>query len=245
MPESPPEPSWALAAYTGFADRYAAMAPTKPHNGLYERPATLALLGDIAGLRVLDAGCGPGIASAMLAKGGARVTGLDVTPRMIELARERCRGLEAEFLLADLAQPLTAFADASFDRVLCSLAFDYIAELAPVLAEFRRVTRPGGAIVFSMSHPMSDWTNERIRGEGIYYERTRFGLHWTGFGEPAPYVEAYRRPLAEILNAVVEAGCRFEHMVEPQPVPEMKAVSERIYERLARAPEFLCIRASR
>ncbi len=244
MAESTAEPPLALAAYAGFADRYAAIAPTKPHNGLYERPASLALLGDVQSLRVLDAGCGPGIASAILAEQGARVTGLDVTPRMIELARERCRGWEAEFLLADLAQPL-ALPDAGFDRVLCSLAFDYIAELTPVLAEFRRVTRPGGALVFSMSHPMSDWTNERIRGEGVYYERARFGLHWTGFGEPAPYVEAYRRPLAEILNAVVEAGWRFERLVEPQPLPEMRAVSERIYKELARAPAFLCIRASR
>ncbi|KVP25386.1 hypothetical protein WJ86_13600 [Burkholderia multivorans] len=55
-------------AYAEFAQRYADIAPTKPHNALYERPATLALLGDVAGQTVLDAGCGPGICSELLAR---------------------------------------------------------------------------------------------------------------------------------------------------------------------------------
>ena len=46
-------------AYSGFADRYAAAVTTKPHNALYERPATMSLLGDVDGLRVLDAALGP------------------------------------------------------------------------------------------------------------------------------------------------------------------------------------------
>jgi len=240
--QSPGEPL-ARAAYASFADRYAALAPTKPHNGHYERPATLGLLGDVRGLKVLDAGCGPGIVSEIMAREGATVMGLDVTPEMVELARERCRGLSAEFSVADLALPLRSLEGGSFDRVICALVLDYVAELTPVLREFRRVTRPGGILVFSMSHPMSDWGDERIRGDGVYYERSRFGLHWTGFGEPYPYVEAYRRPLAEIFNAVVEAGWTFDRVEEPRPLPDMKAVSERHYERLSRAPAFICVRA--
>lgn len=50
-------------AYDEFAERYAEAVTTKPHNALYERLATISLLGDVNGLHVLDAGCGPGICS--------------------------------------------------------------------------------------------------------------------------------------------------------------------------------------
>jgi len=233
----------ARRAYSSFAERYSALAPTKPHNGLYERPATMELLGDVAGLRVLDAACGPGINSEIMARQGATIHGFDITPEMIELARQRCSGLSGDFRVANLTEPLAWLDDASFDKILCALAFDYVEDLTPVLREFRRVARPGGTLIFSMAHPMADWNHPEIRRESIYYERSRFGMHWTGFGEPRPFVEAYRRPLAEILNGLVEAGWILDRLVEPKPLPEMKEVAERLYEQLSRAPVFICVRA--
>ncbi|WP_321813255.1 MULTISPECIES: class I SAM-dependent methyltransferase [unclassified Paraburkholderia] len=233
------------AAYTQFADRYAQIVPEKPHNALYERPATAALLGDVSGLDVLDAGCGPGIVSAELAHRGARVKSFDVTPAMVELARERCASLNVEIAQGDLGQPLAWLGDAQFDRIVCSLALDYVERLAPTFAEFHRVARPGAQLVFSMAHPMRDWIDTRTRGKRTYFETTRFGLHWGGFGEPKPYVEAYRRPLADIVNALLETGWQIDAMVEPKPVPEMKAVAPALYTELSLAPAFICIRARR
>jgi SAM-dependent methyltransferase len=239
-PESP-----GRANYTQFAQRYAQMAPEKPHNALYERPATAALLGDVAGLDVLDAGCGPGIVSTELAHAGARVHAFDVTPAMVELAKERCAGLSVEVTQGDLGQPLAWLADEQFDRIVCSLALDYVEHLAPTFAEFRRVARPGARLVFSMAHPMRDWIDTRTRGGRSYFETTRFGLHWGGFGEPKPYVEAYRRPLADIVNALAANGWVIEQLVEPLPQAEMKAVAPRLHAELALAPAFLCVRARR
>ena len=233
------------ASYTQFADRYAQMAPEKPHNALYERPATEALLGDVAGLAVLDAGCGPGIVSAELAGKGARVQAFDVTPAMVELARERCAGLAVEVAQGDLGQPLHWLADAQFDRIVCSLALDYVEHLADTFAEFHRVARPGAQLVFSMAHPMRDWIDTRTRGGRTYFETTRFGLHWGGFGEPKPYVEAYRRPLADIVNALIDTGWSIDRVSEPKPLPEMKAVAPALYAELMIAPAFICVRARR
>ncbi|MCG5072621.1 class I SAM-dependent methyltransferase [Paraburkholderia tagetis] len=231
------------ANYTQFAQRYAQMAPEKPHNALYERPATAALLGEVAGLCVLDAGCGPGIVSVELARAGAKVHAFDVTPAMVELAKSHCAGLPVEVAQGDLGQPLTWLADGQFDRIVCSLALDYVEQLAPTFAEFRRVARPGALLVFSMAHPMRDWIDTRTRGGRSYFETTRFGLHWGGFGEPKPYVEAYRRPLADIVNALVESGWVIEQLVEPLPQPEMKAVAPKLHAELAQAPAFVCVRA--
>jgi SAM-dependent methyltransferase len=90
--------------------------------------------------------------------------------------------------------------DQSFDNILCALAFDYVEDLAPVLREFRRVARQGSTLVFSMALPMRDWMDARTHGEGTYFTTSRFGLYWSGFGEPKPYAQAYRRPLSDILN---------------------------------------------
>jgi 2-polyprenyl-3-methyl-5-hydroxy-6-metoxy-1,4-benzoquinol methylase len=63
----------ALDAYDALAESYAALVDTKPHNAYYERPATLSLLPDVRGKRVLDAGCGPGVYSEWLASRGLRL----------------------------------------------------------------------------------------------------------------------------------------------------------------------------
>ncbi|MDF3083236.1 class I SAM-dependent methyltransferase, partial [Burkholderia sola] len=96
-------------------------------------PASMALLGDVAGLTVLDAGCGPGICSAHLAGHGATVHAFDVTPEMVALARTRCAGLPVDVREGDLEAPLAWLPDASVDKVLCSLALDYVRDLAPTL----------------------------------------------------------------------------------------------------------------
>jgi 2-polyprenyl-6-hydroxyphenyl methylase/3-demethylubiquinone-9 3-methyltransferase len=230
-------------AYAGFAERYATFAPTKAHNALYERPATMALLGEVAGLRVLDAGCGPGICSELLAKSGATVHAFDITLEMVELARKRCANLPVEVSSGDLAAPLDWLKDQSFDAILCSLALDYVQDLRPVFREFKRVARQAATLVFSMGHPMRDWTDERTRRHGTYFDTARFGLHWSGFGEPKPYVEAYRRPLSDIINALVESGWLLERFVEPRPLAEMKTVAAPLYAELSQAPAFICVRA--
>src|SRR5437588_8529870 len=80
------------------------------------RPA-FAALGDVAGLRVLDFGCGHGMASVVLARRGAHVTAFDLSPGYVSEAQRRAAANDVaiEFLVAD-GQRLP-FADASFDRV--------------------------------------------------------------------------------------------------------------------------------
>lgn len=247
MTDGPEDSAEAIAkrAYASFADRYDRDAPTKPHNALYERPASLSLLGEVAGLDVLDAGCGSGICAEKLAKAGARVRAFDVTPEMVALAHKRCAGLDVEIREGNLSRPWDWIPDGSVDRILCSLALDYVERLEPVFAESARVTRPGGVLVFSMGHPMRDWMDLRTRGDVSYFDTNRWGMHWGGFGEPKPYVESYRRPLQDILNPLASAGWRLDRFVEPLPVPEMKTVDPGHFAELSHSPGFICIRAIR
>ncbi len=102
--------------------------------------------GATAGKRVLDAACGAGHGTALLAPGAAAAVGVDFSPAAIGAARERYGDL-AEFVEGDLRS--LPFEDGGFDTVVCFEAIAHVAEPAAVLDELRRVLRPGGALLIS------------------------------------------------------------------------------------------------
>src|SRR5207248_8766977 len=101
---------------------------------------------------VLDTGCGPGVYAEWLVGQGAEVVGVDVCPRMVELARLRL-GDKATVIEADLGRPLDFLPAASFDLILSALAMDYVRDWDATFREFFRVLHDGGHLVFSVEHP--------------------------------------------------------------------------------------------
>ena len=230
--------------YEQFASRYAKYAATKPHNAGYERPATLSLLPEVAGERVLDAGCGPGLYAEELLARGAELVAVDVTPEMVERARVRVGG-RATFHVADLSQPLSFAKDAEFDGIISALVLDYVDDWDHVFAEFARVLKPGGWLVYSHSHPMSDYLllRDKVKTQPRYFERERFALRWSGFGTPKPLVETNRRPLAQMLNPLLRSGFLLDEVLEPLPEAVVEETNPALFEALSREPCFLCVRA--
>jgi len=101
----------------------------------------------VAGLEVLDCACGEGYGSQLLAAAAARVDGVDIDPTTVEHARRRYGGERLEFHAASaLALP---FADQRFDAVVSFETLEHLAEHDQLLAEFRRVLKPGGFLVLS------------------------------------------------------------------------------------------------
>ena len=121
--------------YDSFAEAYTALNESSLINGYYCRPAILDLAGDVAGRRVLDAGCGSGPLSAALRDRGAIVTGFDSSAKMLELARRRL-GPGADLREADLASPLP-YPDGAFDDVIACLVLHYLRDWTAPLAELR------------------------------------------------------------------------------------------------------------
>ncbi len=113
------------AQYGSFAGEYEAHAAVAPYNALYDRPATLLLIGTVDGRRVLDAACGPGFYVEELLMRGADVVGCDAAETMIELARARV-GDRADLRVHSLDDPLTWIDSASIDVVMCTLAYHYV-----------------------------------------------------------------------------------------------------------------------
>lgn len=220
--------------YDVFADEFLDHAIDGFHNAHYDRPACLELLGDVAGRSVLDVACGPGLYAEELVARGARVIGLDQSPRMIELCRQRVPS--AEFHVHDLAARLDWLADDSVDLALFALALEYLDDRTSALRELRRVLRSDGALVLSRQHPTGDW----LRHGGSYFDVRVIEEVWSKGWR----VRYWLAPLERTCEELREAGFLIERLLEPRPEPEAADIDRDDYERLLREPRgFLAIRA--
>jgi ubiquinone/menaquinone biosynthesis methyltransferase len=136
-----------------------------------------------AGERALDLACGTGDIAFRLANLGAQVTGLDVTHRMLQLARGKGHAASPVFLQGDMmALP---FADATFDVVTAGYGLRNVPELVPAIDEIRRVLKPGGRFVsLDFNRP----SNPLVRGIYLsYLAGVGSALGWTLHRDPDTY----------------------------------------------------------
>lgn len=229
----PPDDPIARDGYDALADHYAEDVTSNCYNAEFEFPATTDLVPDVAGNRVLDAGCGTGLYTEWLLEEGAEVVGVDASEEMLAHAREAV-GDRAELHSGNLAEPLEFADDGAFDGVVSALVLDYVEDWNRTFAEFHRVLRPGGFLVFSTNHPFDEFP---LPDDADYHEVER-GVH--DWGVEIPY---YRRPLEEIFDPLLEAGFRLDRVVEPQPTEEFRRQRPERYEKESRRPVFLCVRA--
>ncbi len=238
MPHSKKKPI-SQHAYDVLAEVYAASIDTKPHNAYYEMPATLSLLPDVRGKRVLDAGCGPGEYSEWLVAHGAEVVAVDGNEKMVRLAKQRL-GERVFVRLANLEEPLDFLASDSLDIVISPLVMDYIYDWDFTIREFHRLLHPQGVLVFSIPHPFHDY--DVLRQTSRYFDVELVKYPWKSFGIRVnmPY---YRRPLSEVFNPLIQAGFSLDKLLEPLPTEQFKQADPQEFDRLMQRPEFMCIRA--
>lgn len=127
------------------------------------RPA-FARLGDVRGRRILDLGCGHGMAAIVLARRGARVTALDLSTGYLHEARARARanGVDIGWVAADGER--LPFADATFDGIWGNAVLHHL-DLDLAGRELRRVLRPGGVAVFCEpwgENPLLGWARRAL-----------------------------------------------------------------------------------
>jgi ubiquinone/menaquinone biosynthesis C-methylase UbiE len=202
--------------YDSFAEAYSAENEVSLLNAYYERPAILALAGDVAGRRILDAGCGSGPLSAALRDRGAVVTGFDKSAGMLELARRRL-GADADLRVADLGRPLP-FPDGAFDLVVASLVLHYLEDWTAPLAELRRVLRPGGRLIASVDHPLQG--HPLVRPGADYWATYQYSVETTTSSGQSFVLTYWHRPLPAMISAFTTAGFRIAAIDEPLPAPD-------------------------
>jgi len=208
----------------------------------------LALLPEVQGRRVLDLGCGAGqLAHHLATQGAVEVLGVDVSERMLGLARAGWAHPRVTYRRAAIEE--VAFPAARFDLVVSSLAFHYVDDYAGLIMRIAGWLAPGGVLVFSTEHPIF---TARQPGDGWALDDAGRRAHWgldryadEGAREETWFVPGVRkvhRMLATLINGLLDAGLVVERIVEPMPGEQWlrdhpQAGDER------RRPVFLLMRA--
>ena len=177
------------------------------------------LLGDVAGARVLEVGCGSAPCARWLAAAGARPVALDLSGAMLRHAARLGTMTGLPVPLVQAGAERLPFADAVFD-IACSAfgAVPFVAEPDRVMREVARVLAPGGRWVFAVTHPMRWMFSDDPGPDGLvvtqsYFDRMPY-VEVDGSGA-ATYVE-HHRTLGDRVRDVVAAGLVLDDVVEPE-----------------------------
>lgn len=229
----------------------------------WNNPAFLEFAGDLSGKAVLDAGCGEGHNTRLFARRGARMTGIDLSGKMIEFARE-----------AELREPLgiryerasfsnlAIFPRESFDAVISTMALMDGPDFAGAMQEIARVLRPGGTLAYSILHPcfatkgfgwVRDNSGQEIKftvadyfNDEPWIDRWKFG-HAPNASQVEEFgVPRFDRTLADYINLTVAAGLRLEKICEPRaPESACERYPEAFRKFRDHIPLFFYVRASK
>src|SRR5262249_40905370 len=171
-----------------YTDRRALAAwEREPSRGHLHLPdAELQVFGDVAGLDVVELGCGTAYVSAWLARAGARPVGVDITPAQLETARRCMRETGIEFPLLEADAGETGLPDASADLVVSEDGAAIRRDPYRWIPEAARLLRSGGRLLFMCNSTLSILCVPDEEGpEQTTLQRPQRGLHrleWTDGG---------------------------------------------------------------
>ncbi len=247
--------------WDGNADRWARQvrAGGDLYRELFNNPSFFEFAGDLSGLRVLDAGCGEGYNTRQFARRGARMIGIDLSPRMIELAREEeaREPLGIGYEIGSYSR-LDGFEGDSFDAVVSTMALMDGPDFAGAMRELRRVLKPAARLCFSILHPcfitkelgwMYDAEGRVVKFTvGGYFDDAPSLDRWRFKGAEVADAELFNVPrfprtLSHYLNSMIDAGLIVERVEEPRPGAEESSTCPWLQRWRDHVALFLYVRA--
>jgi len=221
----------------------------KHFNELMEMPLSLSLLGNVKGKKILDAGCGTGISSKILAQKGAKVTGIEISKKMLDIAEEYCKGFEIKFDKGSIDELL--YEDGSFDTILASLVIHYFEDPTKVFKEFHRVLKKDGILVFSTNHPVNscideftEYKNKPAIVVSDYFTRRKF--YWTSKRMGNAKIPSIHFTFEDLFDFILNNGFQIENLKESQlPKEAEKILGKGRYNHWKNIPTFVVFKCKK
>ncbi len=220
-------------------------------------PNIVRLMTVCEGDRILDVACGQGFFSHALAAKGAIVTGVDISPELISIAKKHASHNE-EFFVSS-ADNLSKFKTQSFDSAVCVLALQNIERMTEALREIGRVLKQGGKCVLVINHPAfripgrSAWgydekTNTQFRRVDGYMSqsRTQIDMH-PGSKEKKEVTYSFHHPIQAYSKSLANASFVIRRIEEWMSHKESEAGPRKAAEDRSRneIPMFMCFECIR
>ncbi len=218
MPEGPADhnrTSWDERS-AGYQERHGGQLAGDSW-GVWQIPESeLAILGDVAGLDVLELGCGAAQWSIALAVRGARMTALDTSQRQLDHAHELMALAGVDFTLVHADATDTGLPGDAFDIVFCDHGAMRFADPHATIPEAARLLRPGGLLAFSMYTPFIDLVyDDDAQAPTDRLLRDYFGMNALP-GAPDDPV-AFQVPYGTWIALLRESGLVVEDLIELRP----------------------------
>ena len=199
---------------------------------------------DFAGARLLEVGCGMGTDLLQFARGGAKVTGVDLTPRSIEISRQHLAvyGEGGDFAITDCEK--LPFAEESFDIVYSNGVLHHTPDTAGAVREVHRLVRAGGQARVMLYHRGSAayWLgllrHGVLHGELLKHSPEEIMSKYVEFNEGGgrPLVKVYsRREARELFSMFREVKIQVEQLTRPELFFLGRFIPEKIFQGLRRS----------
>lgn len=200
----------------------------------------LSVLGDVAGQRVLDIGCGEGRFCRVLAELGAAVTGVDLTLPLVKHAQTLASGRES--YLIENAEDLASIEDESFDLAVSYIVLVDVLDYRRAIQAAFRVLRPGGRFIVCNIHPMrmakpNGWI--KLGDQKLFYAVDDYSdegpreFEWWG----ANFINMHRT-LSSYITAFLDSGFELSSLQEPTPSDDQLAANPSLADEF-RVPNFI------
>jgi len=204
----------AAGDYDAYAGQYAANVAWREQGGVDGDPfgllpPLLELLGDVAGRTALDAGCGEGYLARALAARAAQVTGIDLSPRLIELARARDPRGGIDYRVADLSQPVPGTAG-RFDAVASYLVLNDITDYRGFAATLAAALKPRGRLALALNNPYGAIIDRHVTD----YFDSGAASPYRGLWEAGIKTWYYHRTLEDYFDAFMVAGLQLTKLAD-------------------------------
>jgi len=228
-----------IASWNEKAELWAKQVRSKKDvfRDLFNNPEFFKFIGDIKNKKILDAGCGEGYNTRLLAQKGADVTAIDLSENMIYLAQqeENKHTLGIKYKIASFTD-LSPFKNNSFDTVVSTMALMDGPDYNKAVREFYRVLKPGGNLFFSITHPcfftpgykrcqdeQGKW--KMVVGNYFKEEPYPYSFNFTKKNDRSDLLQfntlKHHRTISTYINELITAGFTLKKIKEPKPSKEL------------------------